>query len=368
MEEAERGQVAARRLLGWYEVHQRALPWRSAPSPYRVWISEVMLQQTRVATALPYFARWMARFPDVEALARAPLEEVLEVWSGLGYYQRARTLHRAAQELVASRGGQLPEDLEGLLALPGVGRYTAGAIASIAYELPAPIVDGNVIRVLCRIFGLEGDPRASPLHERLWALAEALIPPGRARDFNQSLMELGALVCSPRGPSCGACPVAEVCVARQQGRAEELPQRKPKRAPRPVLWGAAVLERGQGEWLMAQRPAEGLFGGLWELPTAEVGESPDDPSAARACGEALRERLRALGFVVEVGEALRPVVHLLTHLRLTFLPVRVRVVGEVAATAPAPTQWVSASQVEGLALSSAMRRVIQEALLQPSLW
>lgn len=358
----------AQALLAWYAQHRRSLPWRSQPTPYRVWVSEVMLQQTRVATVLPYFARWMEALPDLPSLAAAPQEQILELWAGLGYYRRARTLHQAAQVVMQEHGGQLPRDVAGLLSIPGIGRYTAGAIASIAYEVPAPIVDGNVIRILCRIFGLEGDPRARPLEGQLWELAKRLIPSGQARDFNQSMMELGALVCLPRGARCSACPVQRLCQARRQGRVEELPQLKRKKPPRPVLVGVALVERG-GRWLLRQRPAEGLFGGLWELPTVELPLHPEAPEGPAEAAAALEQALAALGVQAQVlPERPHPqVVHSLTHLRMHFLPLDAQL-QQVSSPPPGQAlQWCTLPEMESVAMASAMRKVIQ-GLRQPSLF
>jgi A/G-specific adenine glycosylase len=360
----------AQALLAWFEVHARVLPWRSAPTPYGVWVSEIMLQQTRVATALPYYERWMARFPTLQALADAPTEAVLEQWAGLGYYRRARLLHEAARVVAGELGGELPSSVEGLLALPGVGRYTAGAIASIAHNLPAPIVDGNVIRVLCRIFGLEGDPRAEPLQGRLWALAERLIPEGEARDFNQSMMELGALVCLPTGAECGRCPVAQVCVARATDRVGALPQLVAKKAPRPVAVATALLRREDPtRYLLVQRPSEGLFGGLWESPTAPLGDDSDGPPDSAQVAQALEAQLARWGLEVRWEGGLLPsVTHQLTHLTMTFFPLRGVLVRERLALGAPPMRWLPADQALQQPLASAMQKVLRGALAQGNLF
>jgi A/G-specific adenine glycosylase len=265
--------AVADRVLAFYRDHRRDLPWRRTRDAYAIWVSEIMLQQTRVATATPYFERWMARFPSVHALAEAPLDEVLAAWSGLGYYRRARNLHRGAREVVARYGGQVPGSAEALRALPGVGRYTAGAIASVAFGEPAPIVDGNVARVLARLYAIDDDIKATATSRRLWSRAAALVPAEAPGDFNQGLMELGATVCTPSSPRCGRCPLTALCRARARGLEGELPRtpRRKRASELPLLASSAAwIERG-GRVLLARRPAEGLFGGLWELPQAEGG-------------------------------------------------------------------------------------------------
>ncbi|MCS7300931.1 MAG: A/G-specific adenine glycosylase, partial [Fimbriimonadales bacterium] len=205
-----------RALLRWFEAHKRPTPWRDNPDPYRVWVSEVMLQQTQTATVIPYFERFIARFPDVQALADAPLEEVLRYWEGLGYYARARNLHKAAR-MIVQNGGRLPATADRLRELPGIGAYTAGAIASIAFGQPTPVVDGNVIRVLARLLWLKGDLKAAPAQKQLWRISEQLIDPQRPGDFNQAIMELGSTVCTPTQPRCSECPVSHLCAAYQRG-------------------------------------------------------------------------------------------------------------------------------------------------------
>lgn len=252
-------------LLKWFRRNARPLPWRRHYRPYEVWISEVMLQQTRVETALPYYRRWMRRFPDVRALARASERDVLKSWEGLGYYSRARNLHASARAIVERHGGVFPRRFEDLRALKGIGPYSAGAIASIAYNEPRPIVDGNVLRVLARYRALS-DPIDVPRHrERYWALQESLIPDGHARDFNQALMELGALVCVPRDPRCGVCPLRAGCEGLRSGDPERFPVRGKRPRIVPVHAAALILERG-GRFYLQRRPDGGLMGGLWEFP------------------------------------------------------------------------------------------------------
>ncbi len=257
-------------LVDWYRAVKRDLPWRRTRDPYAIWVSEIMLQQTRVAVVVPYWERWMERFPSAAALAGAELDDVLAAWSGLGYYGRARNLHRGAREVVARYAGRLPDTAGELRSLPGIGRYTAGAIASLAYGRREPLVDGNVARVLARLFAVDEDVKSARGQKRLWQLAGDLVPADTPGDFNQGLMELGATVCTPVAPRCPACPLAAHCLARAAGREGELP-RMPERmrdADKPVLRAAAAwIERGD-RVLLARRAPEGLFGGLWELPQA----------------------------------------------------------------------------------------------------
>jgi A/G-specific adenine glycosylase len=255
----------AGQLLAWYGKNARRLPWRGHPDPYAVWVSEVMLQQTRVETVIPYFERWMARFPTIPSLAAASQQDVLAAWEGLGYYSRARNLHRAAQVLAAEQGGKLPEDLDSLRLLPGIGRYTAAAIASIAFGKDAPTLDGNIRRVLARIFNLELPARSPEGERRLWDLAAEHLPAGQAGEYNQALMDLGATICTPRQPDCPHCPVNDLCAAYALGIQEQRPVLEPKPSLPHYTVAAAVIQR-DGQVLIAQRPAQGLLGGMWEFP------------------------------------------------------------------------------------------------------
>lgn len=296
-------------LLAWFAVAQRDLPWRRSKDPYRVWISEVMLQQTRVEVVIPYYERWLAAFPDAAALAAAPEQAVLKAWEGLGYYSRARNLQRAARELVARYGGAFPDDLAAAADLPGVGSYTAGAVLSIAYGRPVPAVDGNVLRVLSRLLCLEGDIVQPAVRKRLEAIAAELIPPGAAGDFNQALMELGATVCVPKQPRCNACPVAGLCAARAAGRQHELPVRSRGKGPRPVNLVVAVVHDPQGRVLIARRPPTGLLAGLWEFPCGELAPGETwEAEARRILGE-------RFGLITHVRAHLLDFTHTFSHLR-----------------------------------------------------
>ena len=259
-------------LLLWYDGHARVLPWREDPTPYRVWISEVMLQQTRVEAVKPYFDRFLAALPDVEALACAPEETLLKLWEGLGYYSRVRNLQKAARIILERDGGALPASVALLKSLPGVGEYTAGAIASIAFGLPVPAVDGNVLRVAARLASFEGDVTEPANKKALTAAVEAVLPQKRPGDFNQALMELGATVCLPNGaPRCGQCPLFDLCAARKQGNALSLPVKKAKK-PRRIEEKTVLVVRTEGrpeKLLLEKRPTKGLLAGMWQFPMLE---------------------------------------------------------------------------------------------------
>lgn len=335
-----RWQVATLRrdLLAWFRTHRRDLPWRRTRDPWAIWVSEIMLQQTRVETVAPYFERFMARFPTPLALAQTAEDEVLAAWSGLGYYRRARMLHAAAR-VVADRA--MPTEREGLLALPGVGRYTAGAIASIAFGEAVGLVDGNVARVLARLFAIEDDMKGAGMR-RAEALAERLVAPDAPGDWNQALMELGATVCTPRAPACERCPIGASCRARVEGRSQELPRVAAKAKPRLVHVQALVATRGR-RVLLARRRAEGLFGGLWEPPSIE--------------GD-LRSRASLLAlFPLCSAELSGRVTHVLSHRRLS-----VDVHAGVLARAPSDAGLPAVYEKVGLFDERALERIGLAAL------
>jgi len=326
-------------LLDWYTTAQRPLPWRLEVSAYRTLVSELMCQQTRIDTVLPYFARFLAEFPTEAALAGAPTERVLELWSGLGYYSRARNLQKAAQAVVAQGG--FPRTIEGLRALPGVGPYTAGAIASIAFGVDAPVVDGNVERVLARWYAEE-----RPAKAWLWSTAEALLPSGRAGAYNQALMELGATVCTPRGPKCLVCPVREGCGG--VGAPERYPAAKEKKAvPRARAVAAWIVRDGAA--LLVRRPEGGLLGGLWELPG---GEGTDETALAAV----LRRRV---GAALAAAEARGDVAHTFSHLHLDTTVFAASLAEEPALGED--VRWVSVADIDGMALSTLARKTLRVA-------
>ena len=298
-------------LLAWYQSNARELPWRSVSSPYRTWISEIMLQQTQVETVVPYFHRWMERFPNVRALAASDQQDVLACWEGLGYYGRARNLHRTAGLIVEQYEGQLPRRVKELEELPGIGPYTAAAIASIAFGVDAAAVDGNIRRVLARVFDV-ALPARSPEGERvLWSLAQDHLPEGKAGIYNQALMDLGATICTPIAPDCDNCPIHGWCTAQRLGVQEERPVKQPRKVTPHHTVTAAVIRR-DGRVLLAQRLKTGLLGGLWEFPGGTLEENDAD---LRACLE--REIREELGVGVQVGELFGKYKHAYTHFRIT---------------------------------------------------
>ncbi|WP_138494944.1 A/G-specific adenine glycosylase [Paenibacillus pinistramenti] len=312
MSETNIEQYFSHKLLDWYETAKRDLPWRRQRDPYYIWVSEIMLQQTRVDTVIPYFQRFIERFPTLTDLALAPEEEVLKCWEGLGYYSRARNLQAAARQVVELHGGRVPDDKASVSALKGVGPYTAGAILSIAFGQPEPAVDGNVMRVLSRYFLLEDDIAKPAARVKMEALAARLIPEGRASDFNQALMELGALVCTPKSPHCLTCPVMEHCQARIAGMEAQLPVKTKAKKPRPEFRLAALVEgtgAQAGRVLVRQRAASGLLARMWELPhvlaaedqPGEGGGLPEGPAMDRLAAALAAEGLpaRPLGLYME---------------------------------------------------------------------
>jgi A/G-specific adenine glycosylase len=297
-------------LLDWYRDHARSLPWRANPEPYRVWIAEVMLQQTRVETVLPYYERWMTCFPTLESLAQASQQEVLSAWEGLGYYSRARNLHRSAQIVMDELAGKFPQDVKSLRRLPGIGRYTAGAIASIAFGQDEPALDGNIRRVLSRVYDVRHPARSKESEKELWKLAAAQLPPGRAGEYNQALMDLGSSICTPRQPDCPACPLIDNCRAYFLGVQTERPLKlETKPVPHHIV-GAAIIQRA-GQVLIAQRPQDGLLGGLWEFPGGKI-DSGEELAAGLK-----REICEELGVEIEVGAAYGIYQHAYTHFRVT---------------------------------------------------
>lgn len=303
----------APRLLHWFDQHGRSgLPWQSPRTAYRVWLSEIMLQQTQVTAVIPYFERFVARFPDIAALAAADSDEVMRHWAGLGYYARARNLHAAARQVVTTHGGAFPSTFEQIVALKGVGRSTAAAILAQAFDQPAAILDGNVKRVLCRWAGIEGHPAVAAVNEQLWALAERLLPATRAADYVQAQMDLGATLCTARKPACARCPLAADCVAHCTGRTAELPTRKPKQTrPHREAW-LILAEDAQGRVLLELRPSAGIWGGLWCPPVIPLG---DDRASL------LRTRF---GMALEHEESGEAIEHQFTHFDLSLHPLRAR--------------------------------------------
>ncbi len=347
-------------LLRWYRHNRADLPWRRDPSPYRVWLSEVMLQQTQVETVIPYYQRFLDAFPSIAALADAPLDAVLKRWEGLGYYSRARNLHRAARLLVAEYNGALPSQVDELLKLPGIGPYTAGAIASIAFGRSAPLLDGNVIRIYARLLDLPDDISQGATRKKLWRIAAEWLPAQGAGEFNQALMELGQRICRPKNPHCADCPLRYNCRAFAAGTQAARPVRS-KRRPTPHYDVTAGLIRDeQGRLLIAQRPLEGLLGGLWEFP----GGKREGRESLEDC---LRRELREeLAIDVEVGQRMAVVDHAFTHFKITLHAFDCRYRGalppfsEPQALEALDWAWVSERQLEQYSFGKADRQVIAE--------
>lgn len=300
----------AEKLLEWYAQNARVLPWRGHPDPYAVWVSEIMLQQTRVETAIPYFQKWMAAFPSIFELAAAPQQNVLQLWEGLGYYSRARNLHKAAKIVADEYNGHLPKEAAALQKLPGIGRYTAAAIASIAFGQDQAALDGNIRRVLSRVFNVDKPLRSKESERLLWELAQENLPSGEASDYNQAIMDLGATICTPKSPNCAVCPVAAVCQAKALDCQDERPVKKSKTQIPHYVVTAAIFQRN-GKIMIAQRPQKGLLGGMWEFPGGKQEPGEDLPNCLQ------REILEELGVAIQVGKPFGIYQHAYTHFRVT---------------------------------------------------
>jgi A/G-specific adenine glycosylase len=311
-----------RRLLAWFCAHKRDLPWRASRDPYRIWVAEVMLQQTRIAAVLPYYHRFLKQFPTVESLARAPQGKVLQLWSGLGYYSRARNLHRAAKEISARHDGKFPRSLEAALALPGIGRYTAAAVLSIAYDRPLAVLDGNVARVLARLGAIRGDLRAPARWRQLGATAQQILAHGAHGDWNQALMELGETICTPQIPRCAACPVSRLCLARARNLTREIPAPRRKRAPVKMRIAAAILRDPRGRTILVRDPGahdDVLFSRMWQFPAVEVARHAEEELAAH-----LQDVLKIDATSLRL-ESLPSARHGVTFRNITLLPFLARV-------------------------------------------
>lgn len=340
----------AGRVLTWFDAHGRKhLPWQQGVSPYRVWVSEIMLQQTQVATVIPYYERFMARFPSVESLATAPVDEVLHHWSGLGYYARARNLHRAAQLLCARYGGEFPQDLGGLQSLPGIGRSTAAAILSLAGGQRQAILDGNVKRVLARYFAEPGWPGRTAVMNRLWKLAESLTPEQRVAAYNQAMMDLGAGVCTRGSPDCANCPLNRDCAAFEQGRQQDFPGRKPKKSlPRRTVRMLLVRDDA-GTVLLERRPPAGVWGGLWCLPELDLEADPLD-----WCTNSLQQP-------AVLGRTLAPRRHTFSHFHLDIEPLEILLKQSGCGVLEGEQRlWYNPRQPEAVGLAAPVARLLEE--------
>ncbi|HRI67339.1 MAG TPA: A/G-specific adenine glycosylase [Polyangium sp.] len=350
--------VLASALVRWFDKSARDLPWRRTRDPYAIWLSEVMLQQTRVETVIPYYERFLTRFPNVRDLAHADIDDVLALWSGLGYYRRARELHRCAKEVVNKHGGVFPAEVADLRALRGIGPYTAGAISSIAFDKSVPLVDGNVARVLARLFAIELDMKSTAGMREAWATAESIVPKDEPGKFNQALMELGATICIPRDPACLVCPVREPCRARATGRERELPIMSAKKASPKVPMVAVVVEQ-DGKVLFGRRKEGGLFGGLWEPPMVAADSVSQARGALSGAGIAPEIRLSEVG---RVG-------HVLTHRELEVIVCRGH--GVPLAIIEKPTTdpyeklaWFSRNPT-GIGISTLAKKILSTANKRP---
>lgn len=340
-----------RSLLSWYTQAGRDLPWRHTRDPYAIWVSEIMLQQTQVQTVIPYYHRWLERFPTIPDLAQADQQAVLKCWQGLGYYARARNLHRAAQQIVQRHNGIFPTEMEVVLTLPGIGRTTAGGILSAAFNQPTPILDGNVKRVLARVLALEVPPKQALA--QLWQVSEQVLDRQQPREFNQALMDLGATLCTRHQPDCHRCPWQAHCGAYNQGKQVEIPMTEP-RSPLPHKHiGVAVIWNDQGQILIDRRPQDGLLGGLWEFP----GGKQEPGETITACIE--REIQEELGIAIRVGDPLITLDHAYTHYRVTLHVYQCQhLSGEPQAIGCEAVRWVTLAELDDYAFPKANEKII----------
>jgi len=336
-----------KKLLRWFEKNERDLPWRKTRDPYAIWVSEMMLQQTQVTTVIPYYQKFLKLFPTVRYLAKADLSKVLKAWEGLGYYSRARNLHRASRIVISRHRGEIPEDLKDLLSLPGIGRSTAGAILSFAYNREEPILDGNVKRVLSRLFAVSGHPSRGKTEALLWKISESLIPKGRSNPFNQALMDLGSMLCTPKDPQCSFCPLQKLCRGFLSGKPERYPLRVAKKIIPHRVAISAVIQK-DGKVLLHQRPLKGLLGGLWEFPNWKVEEK-----------RRLRLRLRLRNYVkkeaglnVEVKESIGTFQQTYSHFKLTLYAYHCE-----SRDAKGKGKWVPVSKIRLFPMSRIHRRI-----------
>ena len=351
-------QIRTQKLLEWFDKNQRSMPWRETKDPYAIWVSEVMLQQTRVETVIPYYLRWMERFPTVQALAEAEQEEVLKLWEGLGYYSRGRNLHKAAQLVVKELGGVMPSTAQELEKLPGIGRYTAAAVASIAYDEAVPVVDGNVKRVLSRWFDFEIEVNTPAGEKYCWQMATEIVSHVRTGDYNQAMMELGATICLPTNPKCLLCPVRTFCEAQKNGTVAERPVKKSKKEVPTVRVGAAVMMDDAGQVLITKRPQDAMLAGMWEFPGGkqEVGE---DMHATVA-----RELQEEIQLDVQVTEKLGTYRHAYTHFKVVLDAFFCDILGgEMKLIYADEAQWVSIDALKNYPMGK-IDRMISDDLMK----
>ena len=352
------------RLLSWYRKNKRTLPWRDPlradAYAYAVWVSEIMLQQTRVETVIPYFKRWMRLFPDVRALAIASEQEVLNAWEGLGYYSRARNLHKAAKIVLDQHNGEIPRDLGELRKLPGIGRYTVGAIASIAFNMDVSALDGNIKRVYARLFDITEPVDSAAGEKILWKLADENVPTGQAGDYNQALMDLGAMICVPKNPRCLICPVMELCRARQNGTQEQRPVISPKKdVPHYVHAAGVIIKRGKV--LLAQRPSKGLLGGMWEFPNGRVnGDPAKELVKALKTGYKLRLRVKRRRNI-QNKKALGVVQHAYSHFKVTVYAYECDL---ISMSKDKNLKWVSLKELDDYPMGKIDRQIANKTVLE----
>lgn len=347
-----------RRLLKWFAAHARDLPWRKSRDPYRVWVSEIMLQQTQVETVRAYFERFIGELPDVHALAAADEQRVLRLWEGLGYYRRARQMHRAAQVIVAEHGGEFPRDVVTLRSLPGIGRYTAGAIASIAFDEPAPILEANTIRLFARLLAYRGDPTKNAGQQLLWSFAEEILPADDVGIFNQALMELGSLVCTPNSPACSECPAMSLCPTFAQNLQSEIPRAKAKTVFTDLHEAAVVIRRREKILIRRCGPGE-RWAGLWDFPRVGLTSHDSHDHAMQ-----IRNKVLELtGVSIELGEVLTTIKHGVTRYRITLACYEATCVGRAASRESADQQWIDAQWLTELPLSTTGRKLAKLVLL-----
>ncbi|MDP6478370.1 MAG: A/G-specific adenine glycosylase [Nitrospinaceae bacterium] len=346
-------QSIRRKLFAWYDKTKRDLPWRDTKNPYNIWVSEIMLQQTQVKTVLPYYLRWIKTFPTVEKLAGASERKVLKLWEGLGYYSRARNLRKAAQIIVKDMNGKVPDTVAGLMALPGIGRYTAGAIASIAFGLKAPVLDGNVKRVLSRLFCLNENGATSASENRLWQKAADLLPTRRPGDFNQALMELGATVCTPKSPTCLQCPVRTSCEVFRRGTLELFPPAKKKAPAKKIEVSAAIILRNRKIYIQ-QRAKGGLMGGLWEFPGGKREKKESMEDCLR------REIKEELGASITILDKVMTIKHTYTQFRVTLHVFNCRLNGQrLRPNGCEQWKWVSPAQLATYPFPAANVKIVE---------
>lgn len=348
-----------KQLLAWYKKNARDLPWRRTKDPYKIWISEIMLQQTQVQTVIPYYERWLKRFPEIQTLAKAPESEVMKYWAGLGYYRRARMLHEAAKFITGDKAGKFPKSAKELLEMPGIGRYTAGAVASIAFGEKTPVLDGNVIRILTRLTALKEDIVKPKTIENLWKIATGLVPSGNPGDFNQAMMELGATVCTPRGPACLLCPVSGLCEGRKKGNPENFPFRKDREKIEKIKTAAVILKKNGKVLIQKQSPKE-RWGGLWVFPFGD--DLKQLCSRLGLAAAELNHRLTVRHGFTKYQVTLEVYEHRKTAAKepepqAGFLPFK-----EKAGPASAVAQWMPIQKLARLAFPSPHQKIVKELL------